>query len=55
MTGDTPNYAYEMNTYSKDGVHTLLEMHVDLDLEGFEDVKEGQETGNALPYVVTLD
>ena len=55
LTGDTPNYAYEMNTYSKDGVHTLLEMHVDLDLEGFEDVKEGQETGIALPYVVTLD
>ena len=55
LTGDTPNYAYEMNTYSKDGVHTLLEMHVDLDLAGFEDVKEGQETGIALPYVVTLD
>ena len=55
LTGDTPNYAYEMNTYSKDGVHTLLEMHVDLDLEGFEDVKNGQETGIALPYVVTLD
>ena len=55
LTGDTPNYAYEMNTYSKDGVHTLLEMHVDLDLEGFEDVNEGQETGIALPYVVTLD
>jgi hypothetical protein len=55
LTGDTPNYAYEMNTYSKDGVHTLLEMHVDLDLKGFEDVKDGQETGIALPYVVTLD
>jgi hypothetical protein len=55
LTGDTPNYEYEMNTYSKDGVHTLLEMHVDLDLAGFEDIKEGQETGIALPYVVTLD
>ena len=55
LTGDTPNYEYEMNTYSKDGVHTLLEMHVDLDLAGFEDIKQGQETGIALPYVVTLD
>jgi len=55
LTGDTPNYEYEMNTYSKDGVHTLLAMHVDLDLAGFEDTKQGQETGIALPYVVTLD
>ena len=55
LTGDSPNYEYEMNTYSKDGVHTLLEMHVDLDLKGFEDSEEGKETGIALPYVVTLD
>jgi hypothetical protein len=55
LTGDTPNYEYEMNTYSKDGIHTLLEMHVDLDLKGFEDSEEGKETGIALPYVVTLD
>ena len=34
----------------------LLEMHVDLDLEGFEDVdSDGEDTGIALPYVVTLD
>jgi hypothetical protein len=34
---------------------TLLEMHVDLDLEGFED-KDGnnEATGIALPYVVTV-
>jgi hypothetical protein len=55
LTGDSPNYEYEMNTYSKDGIHTLLEMHVDLDLKGFEDSEEGKETGIALPYVVTLD
>tara|TARA_R110000824_G_scaffold14986_10_gene63455 strand:+ start:2364 stop:4829 length:2466 start_codon:yes stop_codon:yes gene_type:complete len=55
LTGDSPNYQYEMNTYSKDGMHTLLEMHVDLDLEGFEDVTEGENTGIALPYVVTID
>ena len=55
LTGDSPNYEYEMNTYSKDGMHTLLEMHVDLDLEGFEDIVNGDKTGIALPYVVTID
>ena len=34
----------------------VLEMHVDLDLEGFEDVDDdGEPTGIALPYVVTLE
>lgn len=34
---------------------TLYECHVDLDLEGFEDLdKDGDPTGIALPYVVTL-
>lgn len=33
-----------------DSRHTLLEMHVDLDLKGFED-----KDGIALPYVVTID
>jgi len=34
---------------------TLLEMHVDLDLEGYQDTDEnGEETGVALPYVVTI-
>ena len=33
----------------------LLEMHVELDLPGFEDTNaDGEETGIALPYVVTL-
>jgi len=35
--------------------YTLLEMHVDLDIEGFEDVDaNGEETGIALPYIVTI-
>ena len=35
--------------------YTLLEMHVDLDIEGFEDVgANGEETGIALPYIVTI-
>ena len=34
----------------------LLEMHVDLDLAGFEHKdKKGKETGIALPYVVTVE
>ena len=34
---------------------TLLEMHVNLDLEGYQDVSEnGEETGLALPYIVTI-
>ena len=42
-------------TYSDD-VFTILEMHVDLDLEGFEDMSStGQPTGVALPYIVTID
>jgi len=33
----------------------LLEMHVMLDLEGFEDEEDGEPTGIALPYVVTIE
>jgi hypothetical protein len=34
----------------------ILEMHVDLDLEGYEDKdKKGKKTGIALPYVVTIE
>ena len=44
---------------SKDGnqedQYTLLEMHTDLDLEGFEDMGEdGEPTGIKLPYIVTI-
>ena len=34
---------------------TILEMHVDLDLEGYEDEdKDGEATGIAVPYIVTV-
>jgi len=33
----------------------ILEMHVDLDLEGYEDEEDGEQTGIALPYVVTIE
>ena len=39
-----------------DRMYTLLECHVDLNLEGFEDAGEdGEPTGIKLPYVVTLE
>ena len=37
-------------------IHTLLECHVNLDLQGFEDVDaEGEPTGIKIPYIVTLE
>lgn len=48
LTGDSENYEF-------DNRHTLLEMHVDIDLIGFEDTDRGVPTGIALPYVVTID
>ena len=38
-----------------DDRYKLLEMHVDLDLAGYEDEEDGEPTGIALPYVVTID
>ena len=39
-----------------DDRYKLLEMHVNLDLPGYEDVDEdGEPTGIALPYVVTIE
>lgn len=47
--GDKPMAEY-------DDRHTLLEVHVVLDLKGFEDVDEnGVQTGLALPYIVTIE
>ena len=46
----------EQDTYNYDQSHTILEMQVDLDLEGFEDTNsQGEQTGIAIPYVVTID
>ena len=48
LLGLRPNYS--------DDSYTLLECHVDLDLEGFEDKDmEGNSSGVMLPYIVTLD
>jgi len=39
-----------------DTTYTVLEAHVNLDLEGFEDTGEdGEPTGIKLPYIVTLE
>ena len=38
-----------------DGRYKILEMHVDLDLPGYEDEDEdGEPTGVALPYIITI-
>ena len=44
------------SNYNED-VFTLLECHVNLDLEGFEDVdaQTGEPTGIKLPYIVTVE
>ena len=40
----------------QESIYTLLECHVNLDLEGFEDVGEDNEpTGIKLPYIVTVE
>ena len=48
----------QLEGVTKDGQedqYTLLEMHVNLDLPGFEDVgTNGEETGIKLPYIVTI-
>jgi len=45
----------EQDSYSYDNRHTILEMQVNLDLAGFEDEVNGEATGIALPYIVTID
>jgi hypothetical protein len=48
LTGDSASYDY-------DSRHSILEMHVNLDLPGFEDMEDGEPTGINLPYVVAID
>lgn len=38
-----------------DDRYKLLEMHVELDLPGYEHEEDGEKTGLALPYVVTIE
>ena len=45
-------------TYSRnDQTFTILECHVNLDMEGFEDINQetGEPTGIKLPYIVTME
>ena len=41
----------------QEDMYTLLEFHIDLDLEGYEDVnpEDGEPTGIKVPYIVTVD
>ena len=38
-----------------DDRYKILEMQVDLDLPGYEDEEDGEATGIALPYIITID
>ena len=40
---------------TSDDRYKILEMQVDLDLPGYEDEEDGEATGIALPYIVTID
>ena len=64
----TPGYSQESEVEKKerelegvkktrdDDIFTILEFHMNLDLEGFEDKDNvGDMTGIKLPYIVTLD
>jgi hypothetical protein len=45
-----------VSTTNKDEIFTLLECHVELDLDGFQDMGEdGEPTGIKLPYIVTVE
>lgn len=45
----------ESSSYEFDGRYTLLEIHTELDMEGFEHAHNGEDSGIALPYVVTVE
>jgi len=43
-------------TQRTESLYTILECHVNLDIEGFEDVdSDGEPTGIKLPYIVTIE
>ena len=60
VNGELEKKERELDGTKKTGknepIYTLLECHVNLDLEGFEDVgQDGEPTGIKLPYLVTVD
>ena len=41
---------------SNDEIYTILECHLDLDLDGFQDIgQQGEATGLKIPYIVTIE
>lgn len=48
LTGESPSYV-------DDSMHNLLEIHCNAEIPGFDDEIDGEPTGIALPYVVTVD
>ena len=55
-TAERYTHVVRLRSGYSDEMFTLFEIHVDLDLEGFEDMDaEGEPTGIKLPYIVTMD
>jgi len=48
LTGASPNYDVDQR-------HNLLEMMVNVDLHGFEDLEDNEPTNIGLPYIITVD
>tara|TARA_R110000744_G_scaffold210153_4_gene329238 strand:- start:70 stop:1935 length:1866 start_codon:yes stop_codon:yes gene_type:complete len=48
LTGANPNYDVDQR-------HNLLEMMVNVDLHGFEDLEDNEPTHIGLPYIITVD
>lgn len=44
-----------MNQQTEDREHTIYECYTELDIPGFEDKRDGKETGLPLPYRVVVD
>ena len=55
ITGESYGSSSGGSYLTGETVNTILEIQVDLDLEDFEDMKDDEPTGIAIPYVVTVD
>jgi hypothetical protein len=42
-------------TATTDNRYRILEMHINFDMPGYEDERDGEETGIGLPYVITIE
>jgi hypothetical protein len=55
ITGESYTSSASGSYLTGETVNTILEIQVDLDLDDFPDMQDGEATGIAVPYVVTVD